>query len=175
MLDELSSGGRRPLARLLTRIENGDPSLRPQLPELFAAGRGAHLVGITGPPGSGKSTLVSALIGEWRRRGRRVGVLAVDPSSPYTGGAILGDRIRMMDHAADRDVFVRSMASRGELGGLAAATWTAAAALVRTAPGAPPPEAHPRARGDARPGPGGGHLAAPGAGLRGRLRRGVVQ
>src|SRR5918996_894916 len=129
MLDELSSGGRRPLARLLTRIENGDPSLRPQLPELFAAGRGAHLVGITGPPGSGKSTLVSALIGEWRRRGRRVGVLAVDPSSPYTGGAILGDRIRMMDHAADRDVFMRSMASRGELGGLAATTWIAAAAL----------------------------------------------
>src|SRR5918996_1482047 len=129
MLDELSSGGRRPLARLLTRIENGDPSLRPQLPELFAAGRGAHLVGITGPPGSGKSTLVSALIGEWRRRGRRVGVLAVDPSSPYTGGAIMGDRIRMMDHAADRDVFMRSMASRGELGGLAAATWLGAAAL----------------------------------------------
>jgi LAO/AO transport system kinase len=126
---ELASGERRPLARLLTRIENGDPSLRPQLPALFAAGRGAHLVGITGPPGSGKSTLVSALIGEWRRRGRRVGVLAVDPSSPYTRGAILGDRIRMMDHAADRDVFVRSMASRGELGGLAATTWIAAAAL----------------------------------------------
>jgi LAO/AO transport system kinase len=126
---ELASGGRRPLARLLTRIESGDPSLRPLLPELFAAGRGAHLVGITGPPGSGKSTLVSALIGEWRRRGRRVGVLAVDPSSPYTRGAILGDRVRMMDHAADADVFMRSMASRGELGGLAATTWIAAAAL----------------------------------------------
>jgi LAO/AO transport system kinase len=126
---ELPSGGRRPLARLLTRIENGDPSLRPELPALFAAGRGAHLVGITGPPGSGKSTLVSALIGEWRKRGRRVGVLAVDPSSPYTRGAILGDRIRMMEHAADRDVFMRSMAARGELGGLAATTWIAAAAL----------------------------------------------
>jgi LAO/AO transport system kinase len=126
---ELASGERRPLARLLTRIENGDPSLRPELPALFAAGRGAHLVGITGPPGSGKSTLVSALIGEWRRRGRRVGVLAVDPSSPYTRGAILGDRIRMMEHAADRDVFMRSMAARGELGGLAATTWIAAAAL----------------------------------------------
>jgi len=126
---ELATGGRRPLARLLTRIENGDPTLRPLLPELFAAGRGAHLVGLTGPPGSGKSTLASALIGEWRRRGRRVGVLAVDPSSPYTRGAILGDRIRMMDHAADRDVFVRSMAARGELGGLAATTWIAAAAL----------------------------------------------
>jgi LAO/AO transport system kinase len=132
MTDEiaaLASGERRPLARLLTRIENGDPSVRPLLPELFAAGRGAHLVGITGPPGSGKSTLVSALITEWRKRGRRVGILAVDPSSPYTRGAILGDRIRMMEHAADRDVFMRSMASRGELGGLAATAWIAAAAL----------------------------------------------
>jgi LAO/AO transport system kinase len=125
----LASGERRPLAQLLTRIERGDPSFRELLPELFAAGRGGHVVGITGPPGSGKSTLVSALIGEWRRRGRRIGVLAVDPTSPYTGGAILGDRIRMMQHAADRDVFVRSMASRGELGGLAATTWIAAAAL----------------------------------------------
>jgi LAO/AO transport system kinase len=125
----LAAGGRRPLARLLTRIEGGDPSARELLPELFAAGKGAHVVGITGPPGSGKSTLVSALIGEWRRRGRRVGVLAVDPSSPYTRGAILGDRIRMMEHAADPDVFVRSMASRGELGGIAATTWIAAAAL----------------------------------------------
>jgi LAO/AO transport system kinase len=125
----LSTGERRPLARLLTRIENGDPSVRALLPELFAAGRGAHLVGITGPPGSGKSTLVNALITEWRARGRRVGILAVDPSSPYTRGAILGDRIRMMDHAADRDVFMRSMASRGELGGVAATTWIAAAAL----------------------------------------------
>ena len=129
MIAELSSGQRRPLARLLTRIENGDPSVRPFLPELFAAGRGAHVVGITGPPGSGKSTLVNALVTEWRKRGRRVGILAVDPSSPYTRGAILGDRIRMMEHAADRDVFMRSMASRGELGGLAATTWIAAAAL----------------------------------------------
>ena len=130
MVDELAAGERRPLARLLTRIENGDPTVRALLPQLFAAGRGAHVVGITGPPGSGKSTLVSALIGEWRRRERRVGVLAVDPSSPYTRGAILGDRIRMMEHAADRDVFMRSMASRGELGGIAATTWIAAAALA---------------------------------------------
>jgi len=86
-------------------------------------------VGIAGPPGSGKSTLVNALIAAWRAAGKRVGVLAVDPSSPYTGGAIMGDRIRMMEHAADRDVFMRSMASRGELGGLAGATWLAAAAL----------------------------------------------
>ena len=129
LLQELASGERRPLARLLTRIEAGDPSLRETLPALFAAGRGAHLVGITGPPGSGKSTLVNALIAAWRAAGKRVGVLAVDPSSPYTGGAIMGDRIRMMEHAADRDVFMRSMASRGELGGLAGATWLAAAAL----------------------------------------------
>ena len=129
MIDELFSGERRPLARLLTRIENGDPSVRPLLPELFAAGKRAHVVGITGPPGSGKSTLVNALITEWRNRGKRVGILAVDPSSPYTRGAILGDRIRMMEHAADRDVFMRSMASRGELGGIAATTWIAAAAL----------------------------------------------
>jgi LAO/AO transport system kinase len=129
MIDELRAGGRRPLARLLTRIENGDPAVRELLPDLFAASGGAHLVGITGPPGGGKSTLVNALISEWRRRGRRVGILAVDPSSPYTRGAILGDRIRMMEHAADRDVFMRSMASRGELGGLAATTWIAAAAL----------------------------------------------
>ena len=129
LVASIAGGDRLPLARLLTRIENRDPTVRPSLGPLFAAGRGGHLVGITGPPGSGKSTLVNALIAEWRRRGRRVGVLAVDPSSPYTRGAILGDRIRMMDHAADRDVFMRSMASRGELGGIAATTWLAAAAL----------------------------------------------
>jgi LAO/AO transport system kinase len=123
------AGERGPLARLLTAIENDAPGMRDLLPELFRAGKGAHLVGITGPPGSGKSTLVNALAGEWRRRGKRVGILAVDPSSPYTGGAIMGDRIRMMEHAADPDVFVRSMASRGELGGMSAATWIAAAAL----------------------------------------------
>jgi LAO/AO transport system kinase len=123
------AGERGPLARLLTAIEDDIPGMRAVLPDLFRAGRSAHLVGITGPPGSGKSTLVNALAAEWRRRGRRVGILAVDPSSPYTGGAIMGDRIRMMEHAADHGVFMRSMASRGELGGLAAATWIAAAAL----------------------------------------------
>ena len=123
------AGERLALARLLTAIENDAPGLRELLPELFGAGRGGQLVGITGPPGSGKSTLVNALTEEWRRRGRRVGIVAIDPSSPYTGGAIMGDRIRMMGHAADRDVFMRSMASRGELGGIAAATWMAAAAL----------------------------------------------
>ena len=129
LLRGAAAGERLALARLLTAIENDAPGLRDLLPAIFAAGHTAHLVGITGPPGSGKSTLVNALTDEWRRRGRRVGIVAVDPSSPYTGGAIMGDRIRMMDHAADRDVFMRSMASRGELGGIAAATWTAAAAL----------------------------------------------
>ena len=129
LLRDAVAGERLALARLLTAIENDAPGLRELLPELFAAGRGGQLVGITGPPGSGKSTLVNALTEEWRRRGERVGIVAVDPSSPYTGGAIMGDRIRMMGHAADRDVFMRSMASRGELGGIAAATWMAAAAL----------------------------------------------
>ena len=132
-LDDLLAGAqageRRPLARLLTAIEGSHPALDGFLPTLFAASRGAHVVGVTGPPGSGKSTLVSALTAELRRRGRRVGIIAVDPSSPYSGGAIMGDRIRMMDHAADRDVFMRSMASRGELGGLASTTWIGAAAL----------------------------------------------
>ena len=123
------AGERLALARLLTAIENDAPGLRALLSQLFAAGRGGQLVGITGPPGSGKSTLVNALTEEWRQRGKRVGIVAVDPSSPYTGGAIMGDRVRMMGHAADRDVFMRSMASRGELGGIAAATWMAAAAL----------------------------------------------
>jgi LAO/AO transport system kinase len=127
-LKEIEAGDRRALARLLTDLENGDLGAD-ALGPLFAAGHDAHLVGITGPPGSGKSTLVSALVGAWRGEGRRVGVIAVDPSSPLTGGAIMGDRIRMMDHAGDPDVFVRSMASRGALGGLAAATWLAAAAL----------------------------------------------
>ena len=123
------AGERRALARLLTAIESDATGIRELIPSLFDASRGAHLVGITGPPGSGKSTLVNALATVWRRRGRRVGILAVDPSSPFTGGAIMGDRIRMMEHAADLDVFVRSMASRGEPGGLAGTTWIAAAAL----------------------------------------------
>ena len=129
LLDAAVGGDRRALARLLTRIENADPAIRALLPQIFAATRGGHLVGITGPPGAGKSTLVTALAREYRRRGRRVGIVAVDPSSPYTGGAIMGDRIRMMEHSADRDVFMRSMASRGELGGIAASTWLVAAAL----------------------------------------------
>jgi len=129
LLSAAVEGDRRALARLLTALESRDPAVRAILPAVFSASRGAHLVGITGPPGAGKSTLVASLTGEYRRRGRRVGIVVVDPSSPYTGGAIMGDRIRMMEHAADRDVFMRSMAARGELGGLAGTTWLAAAAL----------------------------------------------
>jgi LAO/AO transport system kinase len=127
-LRDVQAGDRPALARLLTELEDG--AFAPDaLGPLFAASHDAHLVGITGPPGSGKSTLVNALVRAWREEDRRVGVIAVDPSSPLTGGAIMGDRIRMMDHAGDPGVFVRSMASRGALGGLAAATWLTAAAL----------------------------------------------
>jgi LAO/AO transport system kinase len=129
LLTAAIGGDRRALSRLLTALEGGEGRLPAILPDLLAAGRDAQVVGITGPPGSGKSTLVDALTAEWRAAGRAVGILAVDPSSPVTGGAILGDRIRMMAHSADPDVFIRSMASRGVLGGLAATTWLAAAAL----------------------------------------------
>ncbi len=96
---------------------------------LYAAAGTAHVIGITGPPGGGKSTLVAALVAEARKADRAVAVLAIDPSSPVTGGAILGDRIRMQGYAGDRDVFIRSMASRGHLGGLAGATAESAAVL----------------------------------------------
>jgi LAO/AO transport system kinase len=92
------------------------------LRELFPHTGRALTIGITGPPGAGKSTLVCALIAAWRAKGRRIAVIAVDPSSPFTGGAILGDRVRMMDHHADAEVFIRSMATRGQMGGIAAAT-----------------------------------------------------
>jgi LAO/AO transport system kinase len=124
------SGDRRALARLLTAVENhtvvAEHALRLLYPE---AGR-AHLVGITGPPGAGKSTLVAALIAELRAGGRTVAVVAVDPSSPITGGALLGDRVRMQAYAADDGVFIRSMASRGHAGGLASTSASAAAVLA---------------------------------------------
>ena len=123
------AGDRRALARLLTALENRTPVAEMALRSLYPLAGRAHLVGITGPPGSGKSTLVSALIAEVRRVGRSVGVIAVDPSSPITGGAILGDRVRMQAYAGDRDVFIRSMAARGHAGGLAATTGAAAALL----------------------------------------------
>jgi LAO/AO transport system kinase len=122
-------GDRRALARLLTAVENRTPTAETALRRLYPVAGKAHLVGITGPPGSGKSTLVAALIGVVRAAGRAVAVVAVDPSSPITGGALLGDRVRMQSYAGDPDVFIRSMASRGHAGGLASTTTTAAAVL----------------------------------------------
>ncbi len=127
--DAALAGDRRALARLLTAVENRTPVAEAALRRLYPMAGSAHLVGITGPPGAGKSTLVAALIGEIRRAGRAVGVVAVDPSSPITGGALLGDRVRMQEYAGDRDVFIRSMASRGHAGGLAPMTVAAAAVL----------------------------------------------
>jgi LAO/AO transport system kinase len=109
------SGDRRALARAITEIENGGETGSDM-------SSSSHLIGITGPPGAGKSTLVSALITSMRRRGETVAVLAVDPSSPVTGGALLGDRIRMQSHVDDEGVYIRSMATRGHRGGLSAAT-----------------------------------------------------
>ncbi len=123
------AGDRRALARVLTAVENRAPLAEAALRRLYPAAGKAHLVGITGPPGAGKSTLVAALIGVVREAGRPVAVVAVDPSSPITGGALLGDRVRMQSYASDRDVFIRSMAARGHAGGLASTTTSAAAVL----------------------------------------------
>ncbi|MEX1344715.1 MAG: methylmalonyl Co-A mutase-associated GTPase MeaB [Candidatus Limnocylindrales bacterium] len=122
-------GSRRALSRLLTAIESRTPVAEEALRALYPVAGGAHVVGVTGPPGGGKSTLVSALVARARAADRPVAVLAIDPSSPVTGGAILGDRIRMNGYAGDRDVFIRSMASRGHLGGLAGTTAESAAVL----------------------------------------------
>jgi LAO/AO transport system kinase len=112
----------RAIARAITQAESARPEGRPLAAALFKLAGRAHVIGLTGVPGSGKSTLVRALVKRLRARGRTVGVVAVDPSSPFSGGAILGDRIRMTDIAGDPGVFIRSMATRGALGGLAAAT-----------------------------------------------------
>jgi len=122
LVERLLAGDRRALARVLTLIENGAPNAREILAQLHTKGGRAHIVGLTGSPGAGKSTLVMQLARELLRRGQRVGVVAVDPTSPFTGGAILGDRIRMQDLAGNPNLYIRSMASRGSLGGLAAAT-----------------------------------------------------
>jgi LAO/AO transport system kinase len=129
LTDAAIVGDRRALARLLTAIENRTPVAEAALRRLYPMAGRAHLVGITGPPGAGKSTLVASLIGELRAAGRPVAVIAVDPSSPITGGALLGDRVRMQAYAGDRDVFIRSMAARGHAGGLSATAGAAAAVM----------------------------------------------
>jgi LAO/AO transport system ATPase len=111
----------RAVARLISLVENDSPVLREVAAALAPYGGHAQVVGLTGSPGVGKSTSTSAIVTALRAAGKRVGVLAVDPSSPFSGGALLGDRVRMQDHATDPDVFIRSMASRGQLGGLSAA------------------------------------------------------
>ena len=121
-LDRALSGDVRALARLLSLVEDGSPRMREVIKDLLPKTGQARIIGLTGAPGVGKSTMTAALVGAFRAAGRRVAVLAVDPTSPLTGGALLGDRIRMQEHATDEGVFIRSMASRGHLGGLAAAT-----------------------------------------------------
>jgi len=116
------AGEPRAIGRLLTRAENATPEARPALDEMFRHAGRAHIVGITGVPGSGKSTLVAKLAAVIRARGRRIGIVAIDPSSPFSGGAILGDRIRMGELSGDPGVYVRSMATRGAMGGLASGT-----------------------------------------------------
>ncbi len=121
-LDKARDGDVRALARLLSLVEDESPRIRSVIKDLLPQTGGARVIGLTGAPGAGKSTVTGALLTAFRAAGHRVAVLAVDPSSPFTGGALLGDRIRMQEHATDEGVYIRSMATRGHLGGLAAAT-----------------------------------------------------
>jgi LAO/AO transport system kinase len=122
LAERVLAGDIRAASGLIRRIEDGDPSATRTLQTLFPSTGRAWVVGITGAPGTGKSTLTDKLIARYRGSGKSVGVIAVDPTSPFTGGAILGDRIRMQDHATDPGVFIRSLATRGNLGGLSRAT-----------------------------------------------------
>jgi len=126
LVERARAGDARAVARLISLVEDASPLLREVMAGLAPYAGNAHVVGITGSPGVGKSTSTNALVGALRKADKRVGVLAVDPSSPFSGGALLGDRVRMQDHALDRDVYIRSMASRGHLGGL---SWTTPQAL----------------------------------------------
>jgi len=119
---QICAGDVRAIARAITAIEDHDPHAEELLRQIFPSTGSAHVVGVTGAAGTGKSTLVDRLAAHYRRAEERVGIIAVDPTSPYTGGAILGDRIRMQGHASDAGIFIRSMATRGSLGGLARAT-----------------------------------------------------
>lgn len=122
ILERVRQGDVRAIARLMSLIENNSPEAKEALKTLYPLTGKAFIAGITGPPGSGKSTLTDQLTQEFRQMGKTVGIVAVDPTSPFTGGAILGDRIRMQRHSLDAGVFIRSMATRGHLGGLAGAT-----------------------------------------------------
>lgn len=127
LIEKTLSGSIRSLSKLITQVENHPTAAKQAVAALHPHGGRAHIIGVTGAPGSGKSSLVTELAREFRKRELRLAILAVDPSSPFTGGALLGDRVRMQTLAGDKGVFIRSMASRGQVGGLAAAT----AAVVR--------------------------------------------
>lgn len=123
LASDVLANDRRAVSRLLRAVDDDLPEADEALREVFPHTGRAHVVGVTGTPGAGKSTLCDRLITAWRKAGRTVGVLAVDPTSPFSGGAILGDRIRMQEHALDRGVFIRSLATRGNLGGLSRTTF----------------------------------------------------
>ena len=129
LVERLLSGDRRALARVISKIERGDPETHEIISEIYPKTGNAPSVGFTGPPGVGKSSIMAKLIELYRKEDRRVGVVSVDPSSPFSRGAILGDRIRLSDHFLDPGVFIRSMGSRGHLGGLAGASRLAALAM----------------------------------------------
>src|SRR6056297_1406717 len=129
LIQELLDGEHRALARVITKIENRQPGYRDLVKQLHRHTGNADVIGITGSPGSGKSTLVDKMAATYREQGLTVGVIAIDPSSPFTGGAVLGDRIRMASNVGDMDVFFRSMSARGTLGGLSTATTDAVKAL----------------------------------------------
>ena len=126
LVESARAGSPRAVARLISLVEDGHPALREVMAALAPHSGSAYVIGLTGSPGVGKSTSTTALVGAFRERGLRIGVLAVDPSSPFSGGALLGDRVRMQDHALDPEVYIRSMASRGHLGGL---SWTTPQAI----------------------------------------------
>jgi LAO/AO transport system kinase len=129
LVDQVRAGDTRALARAISTVENRSPGGAELLKALFPHSGHARILGLTGPPGAGKSTLVDQLARYYRKESRSVGIIAVDPTSPYTGGAILGDRIRMQDHFADPGIYIRSMATRGSLGGLARTTADVATVL----------------------------------------------
>ena len=129
LVEQVLKGDKRAVAKLISMVEDDDPGATEALASVYPKTGRAHVVGLTGPPGVGKSSLINRLVREFRSRGKKIGVVAVDPTSPFTGGAVLGDRIRMADTGTDPGVFIRSMATRGHAGGLALATFDAVKVL----------------------------------------------